>query len=160
TVTGGAAGAFPPMIGWLAVPGSLTLEPVLLFLIVFFWTPPHFWALSLTRADDYARARVPMLPVVSGLAETRRQILIYSILLAAIGATPWLFGYAGLLYGLTALAFGAIMIAFAWQVRAAASGERGTRAAKAMFAYSIVYLFVLFAVLLVEDGGLLVRAAA
>jgi protoheme IX farnesyltransferase len=159
-VIGGAAGAFPPVIGWLAVTGSLAIEPVLLFLIVFFWTPPHFWALSLTRADDYARARIPMLPVVSGLAETRRQILIYSLLLVPIGAAPWLLGYAGRPYGVTALVLGTIMVAFAWHVRAEASGEHAARAAKAMFAYSIVYLFVLFAVLLVEDGGLIVRAAA
>src|SRR5689334_6132564 len=98
-VIGGAAGAFPPMIGWAAVTGSISLEPILLFLIIFFWTPPHFWALSLLRADDYARAGIPMLPNVAGEAETRRQILIYSIVLAPIGASPFLFGYTGLLYG-------------------------------------------------------------
>ena len=85
---GGAAGAFPPMIGWAAATGGLALEPFLLFLIIFFWTPPHFWALSLVRTDDYARARVPMLPVVAGAAETRRQILLYSIVLVPVGARP------------------------------------------------------------------------
>src|SRR5947208_2590866 len=103
-VIGGAAGAFPPLIGWTCVTGSVAIEPLLLVLIIFFWTPPHFWALSLTRADDYARARVPMLPVVSGLAETRRQITIYSLLLLPIGASPWLLGYAGAVYGAVALA--------------------------------------------------------
>src|SRR5208283_2583081 len=102
-VIGGAAGAFPPMIGWAAATGAIGLESVLLFLIIFFWTPPHFWALSLWRAEEYARAGIPMLPVVAGRAETRRQILLYSIVLAPIGASPWLFGYAGLIYGMTAI---------------------------------------------------------
>ena len=92
-VIGGAAGAFPPMIGWAAATGGIGLEPILLFLIIFFWTPPHFWALALYRADDYARAGVPMLPVVAGAAETRRQILIYSLVLAPVGVAPWLLGY-------------------------------------------------------------------
>ena len=91
-VIGGAAGAFPPMIGWAAATGAIGLESVLMFLIIFFWTPPHFWALSLWRSDDYARAGIPMLPVVAGAAETRRQILIYALVLAPIGASPWLFG--------------------------------------------------------------------
>src|ERR1700761_8566169 len=107
-VIGGAAGALPPMIGWAAATGSLAIEPVLLFLIIFFWTPPHFWALSLYRSDDYARAGIPMLPVVAGAAETRRQILIYSLVLAPIGASPWLTGAAGLIYGATALVAGAM----------------------------------------------------
>ena len=98
-VIGGAAGAFPPMIGWAAATGSISLEPILLFLVIFFWTPPHFWALSLLRSDDYARAGIPMLPVVAGETETRRQILIYSVVLAPVGALPWLFGFAGFLYG-------------------------------------------------------------
>ncbi len=95
-VIGGAAGAFPPMIGWAAATGGIGLESILLFLIIFFWTPPHFWALSLYSAEEYRRAGVPMLPVVAGVDETRRQILIYSVLLAPIGALPWLLGYAGL----------------------------------------------------------------
>jgi protoheme IX farnesyltransferase len=158
-VIGGAAGALPPMIGWAAVTGGLAVEPFLLFLIVFFWTPPHFWALSLTRTDDYARARIPMLPVVAGPEETRRQILLYSLVLVPVGAAPWFLGYAGLVYGVTALVLGAVMIGFAWRVRAERTGER---AAKQMFAYSIVYLFVLFLVRLLEAnvGGLLGRAVA
>jgi protoheme IX farnesyltransferase len=159
-VIGGAAGAFPPIIGWAAVTGSVAIEPFLLFLIVFFWTPPHFWALALTRIDDYARARIPMLPVVAGPEETRRQILLYSLVLVPVGAAPWLFGYAGAVYGVTALVFGALMVGFAWRVRVERAGERAERAAKQMFAYSLVYLFVLFAVLLIEDGGLIGRAGS
>ena len=98
-VIGGAAGAFPPMIGWAAATGGIGARVVLLFLIIFFWTPPHFWALSLYSADDYCRAGVPMLPVVAGAAETRRQILLYSLVLAPVGVAPWLLGYAGLVYG-------------------------------------------------------------
>jgi protoheme IX farnesyltransferase len=105
-VIGGAAGAFPPMIGWAAVTGSLSLEPVLLFLIIFFWTPPHFWALALFRTEDYARARIPVLPVVSGDASTRRQIMRYTLILVPLGVAPWAFGYAGALYGTTAIAAG------------------------------------------------------
>jgi protoheme IX farnesyltransferase len=146
-VIGGAAGAFPPMIGWAAATGGIAVEPCLLFLIIFVWTPPHFWALSLIRADDYARARVPMLPVVAGADETRRQILIYSLLLLPVAAAPWLVGYAGPLYGGTALFAGFAMIALAWRVRRErASGE----AAMQLFGYSIVFLFVLFAMLLAD----------
>jgi protoheme IX farnesyltransferase len=148
-VIGGAAGAFPPMIGWTAATGGLSVEPCLLFLIIFLWTPPHFWALSLVRTDDYARARVPMLPVVSGLEETRRQILLYSIVLLPVGAAPWLLGYAGRFYGVTALAAGAVMVALSWRLRSA-QGDR--KAAMQLFAFSILYLFVLFAALLVESG--------
>ena len=98
-VIGGAAGAFPPMIGWAAVTGSLSLEPVLLFMIIFFWTPPHFWALALYRTEDYARAGIPMLPVVAGDASTRRHILFYTLILVPLGIAPWPLGFAGALYG-------------------------------------------------------------
>ncbi len=121
-VIGGAAGALPPMIGWAAATGGVSLEPVVLFLIIFFWTPPHFWALSLYRTEDYARAGIPMLPVVAGAEETRRQILLYTLLLAPLGLAPWLLGYAGLSYGIVALATGAIMVALACRVRARAAG--------------------------------------
>ncbi|GIK79568.1 MAG: heme o synthase [Pseudorhodoplanes sp.] len=151
-VIGGASGAFPPMIGWAAATGAIGIESILLFLIIFFWTPPHFWALSLVRTDDYARAGVPMLPVVAGDRETRRQILIYSVVLAPVGASPWLLGYTGLLYGMTSVTFGALTIAFALRLRAAAKGEATATAARQLFAFSILYLFVLFAVLLVEQG--------
>jgi heme o synthase len=152
-VIGGAAGALPPMIGWAAATGSLALEPVVLFLIIFFWTPPHFWALSLYRKDDYARAGIPMLPVVAGDEETRRQILLYTLILAPLGAAPWLLGYAGICYGIGAVAAGIGMIALALRVRA----ERvGHTASKQMFAFSILYLFLLFAMLLADRmaGGL------
>jgi heme o synthase len=159
-VIGGAAGALPPMIGWAAATGSLSLEPVLLFLIIFFWTPPHFWALSLYRTEDYARAGIPMLPVVKGDASTRRQILLYTLILVPLGIAPWALGYAGMLYGLTALISGAIMLLLAGQVFA----ERRPveRACRRLFAFSILYLFLLFAVLLVERGwgGLIARLAA
>jgi protoheme IX farnesyltransferase len=151
-VIGGAAGAFPPMIGWAAATGAIGLESVLLFLVIFFWTPPHFWALSLWRADDYARAGIPMLPVVSGRAETRRQILLYSVVLAPLGASPWLFGCAGLLYGATAVVGGAAMIVLAGRIMALGDGEGGLPAAKRLFAVSILYLFVLFAVLLFDSA--------
>jgi protoheme IX farnesyltransferase len=147
-VIGGAAGALPPMIGWAAATGgTIAIEPVLLFLIIFFWTPPHFWALSLYRTEDYARAGIPMLPVVAGDQATRRQILIYTQIRAPRGVTPWLLGYAGPIYGVAALAVGGIMIALALRVRAERSGHT---ASKQMFAFSILYLFLLFATLLVD----------
>ena len=150
-VIGGAAGAFPPMIGWAAATGTVGLESVLLFLIIFFWTPPHFWALSLWRAEEYARAGIPMLPVVAGHAETRRQILLYSIVLAPVGASPWLLGYSGLLYGVTAIAAGVTMIELSLRIVALGDRDEGTRAGKRLFGVSILYLFVLFAVLLIDD---------
>jgi protoheme IX farnesyltransferase len=159
-VIGGAAGAFPPIIGWTAATGSVGIEPVLLFLLVFFWTPPHFWALSLNRTEDYARARVPMLPVVAGAAETRRQILLYSLSLIPIGAAPWLMGYADAIYGATALVAGGLMVTLAWRLWAEGGGPKAAAFAKRLFGFSILYLFVLFAVLLVEGvvGGLLGHA--
>jgi len=149
-VIGGAAGALPPMIGWAAATGSLSLEPVLLFLIIFLWTPPHFWALALYRADDYARAGVPMLPVVKGDAVTRRQILQYTLVLVPLGVAPWLAGYAGPVYGFTAIVSGILMLVLAWQVFC--ERRPAERASRHLFAFSILYLFLLFAVLLVEQG--------
>jgi len=157
-VIGGAAGALPPVIGWTAATGGIDVEPVLLFLIIFFWTPPHFWALSLYRTEDYARAGIPMLPVVAGEAATRRQIVLYTLILAPLGVVPWLLGYAGVLYGIAAAVTGAAMIALALRLR----GEgRGHGASRQMFAFSILYLFLLFAVLLVDrlSGGLAALAA-
>jgi protoheme IX farnesyltransferase len=124
----------------------------LLFLVIFFWTPPHFWALSLLRSDDYARAGIPMLPVVAGETETRRQILIYSAVLAPVGALPWLLGYAGLLYGATAIMGGTLMIVLSTRLFTAAKNRVIEQNARQLFAFSILYLFVLFAVLLVEQG--------
>jgi protoheme IX farnesyltransferase len=154
-VIGGAAGAFPPVIGWAAVTGSIGLLPILMFAIVFFWTPPHFWSLSLWAHDDYRRAGVPMLPVVAGSKETRRQILLYTIVLMPLTLLPWALGLTGMVYGLSALALG---LAFLWHVvrvvRDAqdAGGVSLTRdaPAKAAFRYSIVYLFVLFGALCVD----------
>jgi protoheme IX farnesyltransferase len=150
-VIGGAAGAFPPMIGWAAVTGSVSLEPVLMFLIIFFWTPPHFWALSLLRTEDYARAGIPMLPVVSGPDETRKQILIYSVALAPIGLAPALFGFAGYLYGAVALACGAMMVVLAGRVYRDRIGPAAPSAAKKLFAFSLLYVFALFAALLADN---------
>ena len=149
-VIGGAAGALPPVIGWAAATGSIGLEPLILFLIIFLWTPPHFWALSLNRTDDYARAGVPMLPVVAGKAETRRQIVLYSVVLAPISMLPWVLGFAGTIYGLAAAVGGSIFVVLAWQLARSSDAER--RTAHRLFAFSIFYLFVLFAALLTNPG--------
>jgi len=145
-VIGGAAGAFPPMIGWAAVTGNIGIEGLLLFLLIFLWTPPHFWALALYRCRDYTAAGVPMLPVVAGARETRRQILIYTLLLFPVSVAPVFIGFAGWIYGVTAAAFGAAFAAAAVAVWFDASD----RSAKRMFGFSIVYLFVLFAALIVD----------
>jgi protoheme IX farnesyltransferase len=139
-VIGGAAGAFPPMIGWAAVTGDVSVMPVLLFGIIFMWTPPHFWALALYKKDEYAAVGVPMLPVVAGVEETRRQIVLYSVLLVALTIVPWVLGYAGAIYGVAVSVLGIVFIVAALRVW----HEKGDRSAKAMFAYSILYLFLLF----------------
>jgi protoheme IX farnesyltransferase len=148
-VIGGAAGAFPPMIGWAAAAGTIGFESVLLFLIIFFWTPPHFWALALARRDDYARAGVPMLPVVAGVTETRRQILVYAAVLAPLGVAPAAFGFASALYGVSAALLGAAFLAFALQLY---RGRAPDRASHRLFSFSILYLFLLFALLLMEPA--------
>jgi protoheme IX farnesyltransferase len=147
-VIGGAAGALPPVIGWAAATGDVGLEPIALFLMIFLWTPPHFWALALNRTDDYARAGVPMLPVVAGRAATTRQILIYSRLLVLASGLPWILGFAGTVYGAIAAICGAIFLLLAGQLNSSIGADR--RAAHRLFVFSIVYLFVLFAVLLVD----------
>ena len=147
-VIGGAAGSFPPMIGWAAATGSISLESVILFLIIFLWTPPHFWALALFKSGDYERAGVPMMPNVAGHASTRRQIFAYSLLLAPVGVAPWLLGYTTLFYGLAALGLGAGFLWYAWGVLAMKDGDAAMRPAKALFGFSLVYLFVIFAVYL------------
>lgn len=148
-VIGGAAGAFPPMIGWAAVTGTVSLESAVLFLIIFMWTPPHFWALALYKDVEYAKAGVPMLPVVAGKDETRRQILIYALLLWPLTLAPWLLGTAGIVYGATALLMGGL---FAWQALRVTL-ERDERSARQMFGLSILYLFVLFTALIVDAGA-------
>jgi protoheme IX farnesyltransferase len=150
-VIGGAAGALPPVIGWASATGEVGLEPLILFLIIFLWTPPHFWALSLNRSDEYARAGVPMLPVVAGRAATTRQILIYSALLAPISVLPWLLGFAGPIYGATAVVCGGIFVGVALQLDR--SGKADRKAADRLFAFSIAYLFLLFAALLASAIG-------
>jgi protoheme IX farnesyltransferase len=159
-VIGGAAGAFPPMIGWAAVTGSLSLEPILLFAIIFFWTPPHFWALAIYKKSDYGRAGVPMLPNVAGDPHTRLQILLYTLILVPLGVSPWLFGYTSALYGAVAIVTGAAMVLLAIRVYREVSPAE--RACRHLFAFSILYLFLLYAVLLVDRGwgGLIARVAA
>ena len=149
-VIGGAAGSLPPVVAWVAATGSLSVEPLLLFLIIFFWTPPHFWALALFRSDDYARAGVPMLPVVAGPDATRLQILLYTIVLVAIAASPWPLGYFDWIYGVASLALGAGMLALAINVYRRRERSESLRATRKLFAFSILYLFALFATLLLE----------
>ncbi len=151
-VIGGAAGAVPPMIGWAAATGTVSLESFVLFLIIFMWTPPHFWALALLRVRDYERAGVPMMPVVKGEDETRRQILIYSLILAPLGCVPAIVGLGGGLYTVAAGFLGAFFVMFAYACYSERVGPDAERAAKNLFAYSVLYLFLLFAVLLVEQG--------
>lgn len=150
-VIGGAAGALPPVVGWAAGTGDVGLEPLTLFLIIFLWTPPHFWALALNRTDDYARAGVPMLPVVAGRAATTRQILIYSGLLVLASELPWILGFAGAVYGMIAVICGAIFLLLAGQLNRSTGADR--RGAHKVFVFSIFYLFVLFAALLIDHGG-------
>ena len=156
-VIGGAAGALPPVVAWVAATGSIAVEPLLLFLIIFFWTPPHFWALALFRSDDYARAGVPMLPVVAGPDATRLQILLYTIVLVAIAVAPWPLGYFDAVYGVAALVLGAGMLVSAVDVYRRRERAESLRATRKMFAFSILYLFALFATLLIE---VVVRAVA
>jgi protoheme IX farnesyltransferase len=148
-VIGGAAGALPPVIGWVVSAGQIGVEPLILFLIIFLWTPAHFWALSLNHAGEYGRAGIPMLPVVAGRAETKKQILIYSILLMLASAVPWIVGFAGAIYGVIAAASGATMILLAARLRKSTCNTE-TSAAGRVFAFSIVYLFLLFAALLAD----------
>jgi heme o synthase len=150
-VIGGAAGALPPVIGWAAATGEIGLEPLLLFLIIFLWTPPHFWALSLNCTSEYARARIPMLPVVAGRAATTRQILVYSALLVPASALPWILGFAGPIYGATAVTCSALLVVLALQLKR--SSDRDRRAARRLFVFSISYLFLLFAALLADHTG-------
>ena len=152
-VIGGAAGAFPPVIAWAAATGTVTLEPVILFLIIFFWTPPHFWSLALVRSGDYQRAGVPMLPVVAGADETRRQIFLYSLILVPLGTAPAALGFGGLLYLAVSVLMGAGFLWLAWSLYRRGSKANGSAVgpvAKRLFGYSILYLFSLFAALLIE----------
>ncbi|NJM33666.1 MAG: protoheme IX farnesyltransferase [Rhodomicrobium sp.] len=152
-VIGGAAGAFPPMIGWAVATGGVSIESIVLFVIIFLWTPPHFWALSLTRARDYERAGIPMLPVVAGKRETRKQILVYSILTAFAGVLPgFMDGFAGPLYLAVSSILGAALIYYSAMLYRHVDGPSSDKAARALFSFSILYLFAVFAVLLAEHA--------
>ncbi|UWU94232.1 heme o synthase [Bradyrhizobium sp. CB1015] len=150
-VIGGAAGALPPVIGWAAATGQIGIEPLALFLIIFLWTPPHFWALALNRSDDYARAGVPMLPVVAGREATTRQILIYSALLVLASELPVGLGFAGMFYGVVVALGGALFLLLALNLNISAATDR--RAAHGLFVFSIAYLFLLFASLLADHNN-------
>lgn len=147
-VIGGASGAFPPMIGWAAVTGQIDIASIALFLLIFMWTPPHFWALALWRNPDYAKAGVPMMPVVVGLQSTKKQMLVYTFLLAPIALAPVFMGVAGWIYGATAIALNVGFIYHAWRVLKSDSGDM--KWAKRMFGFSLLYLFLHFAVLMID----------
>ncbi len=151
-VIGGGAGAFPPMIGWIAATGDITLMPVLLFAIIFFWTPPHFWALALFVETDYAAAGIPMMPVVAGHQSTRRQILIYAVLMLPVAMAPFWLGVAGWLYGAAALALTTVFLLLALRVAVfrGDAGDLDMRPEKRLFGYSVLYLFVLFGALVAD----------
>ena len=149
-VIGGAAGAFPPVIGWVAATGSVSLESIVLFLITFLWTPPHFWALALFKADEYGRAGIPMMPNVAGARSTRRQIFVYSILVAVIGVVPWALGYVSAGYGVVATGLGLGFVWYAWRVLMMNDADREMKPAKALFGYSLLYLFVIFSAYMVD----------
>jgi protoheme IX farnesyltransferase len=145
-VIGGAAGALPPVVGWAAVTGSLAIEPLVMFAIIFMWTPPHFWALGLFREGDYAAAGVPMLPVTHGARVTRIHVLVYSLILAPLGMAPWIMGFASGLYGAASAVLGALFLYYAVRLVV----QPGDRAAKALFGFSLLYLFGIFAALLAD----------
>ncbi len=149
-VIGGAAGAFPPMIGWAAATGEITWDSVVLFMIIFLWTPPHFWALSLFSSDDYEAARIPMMPNVKGELSTRRQAMFYTLLVAPVGVLPWVMDFAGPVYGAVATLLGFGFIYYAWRLWQADSGPAMLSAARKLFRFSLLYLTALFATMLIE----------
>jgi len=151
-VIGGAAGAFPPLIGWVAATGEISALPLLLFAIIFLWTPPHFWALSLFVRSDYAAANVPMLPLTAGIAATRRQMAFYSAIMAAVAVAPWPLGLTGQLYGVAAAVLSAIFVGLSVAVLMNKASEPAEmRPEKRLFAYSIFYLFALFTALVADQ---------
>ncbi|QOG08650.1 protoheme IX farnesyltransferase [Aureimonas sp. OT7] len=149
-VIGGAAGAFPPMVGWAVVTGGVSVESFVLFLIIFLWTPPHFWALALFKVKEYGAAGIPMLPNVAGRASTRRQIFLYSLVLVPCGVAPWLLGFSGPVYGVVSVLLGANFLRHAYAVLRMSDDDTAMLPAKKLFRFSIVYLFALFALLLAE----------
>ncbi len=150
-VIGGAAGAFPPMVGWAAVNGTITMQSVALFLIIFLWTPPHFWALALYKQSDYGAAGIPMMPNVKGEASTKLQILVYSVLLAAAGLLPSLLGLSGLVYSVVAVLTDAGFLYFAVKLYRSGDGVPMRKAARTLFTYSLSYLFIVFLALLIDN---------
>jgi protoheme IX farnesyltransferase len=152
-VIGGAAGALPPVVAWAAATGSVSIEPLVLFLIIFLWTPPHFWALALFRSDEYARAGVPMLPNVAGAAATKRQIVIYSVLLAIAGLLPAVLGFASIWYGIAAAVLGLGVVLDARWVLRMREDDAKMAPARRLFGSSILYLFLIFALLLIDRGA-------
>ena len=149
-VIGGAAGAFPPMIGWACVTGSISLDSIVLFLIIFLWTPPHFWALALFKLRDYGTAGIPMMPNVAGEASTKRQVFAYSIPMALSGVAPALLGFASPAYGMVAVLLGGVFVWRAWLVLRMPEGDARMVPAKKLFGFSLIYLFTIFAALLAD----------
>lgn len=150
-VIGGAAGSLPPVIGYAAATGTVSLESVILFLIIFLWTPPHFWALALFKSDDYQRAGIPMMPNVAGEASTRKQVFAYALLVAVTGVLPYLFGFTSTSFGVVAAALGVGFVWYAWKVLVMDPSDRAMRPAKALFGYSLLYLFAIFAAYLADS---------
>ncbi len=158
-VIGGAAGAFPPIVGYLAATGHVSIASLSLFAIIFIWTPPHFWALALVKADDFARAGIPMLPNVAGPDRTRRDILLYTAVLAPLGLSPWLLGFASPIYGVLAFGLGALMLFFATRVYRVRTGEQADKWAMRLFGFSILYLSLLFAEIVGERVFAILQSA-
>ncbi len=158
-VIGGAAGAFPPVVGWTAVSGTLDLASLSLFLIIFMWTPPHFWALALFRTGDYQRAGVPMMPVIAGPDETRKQIFVYALTMVPVTLLPVWFGFAGAFYGWSGFVLSLAFVWFAWRVYMVREGAAADRAAKKLFGFSILFLFAVFAILLLEHVAVAILGA-
>jgi heme o synthase len=151
-VIGGAAGALPPVVAYAAATGSVGVSSIVLFAIIFMWTPPHFWALALIKSGDYARAGIPMMPNVKGADHTRLEVLVYSLLLAPLGMLPFALGFASVLYCMLAAVLGALFIALAVRVYRRRNGDPAEKAAKQLFAFSILYLFLLLALIVAEHG--------
>lgn len=156
-VIGGAAGAFPPMVAYAAVTGSLSWSSFALFALIFVWTPPHFWALALVKSEEFAKAQIPMLPTIAGPDRTRRDILLYSVLLAPVGMLPWVMGFATIAYGVLSAALGVAFLLLAWRCYRVRSGTEGDKAAMALFSFSIPYLFLLFAEIIGERTLMLAK---
>lgn len=149
-VIGGASGAFPPLVGWAAATGSLSLEPIILFAIIFLWTPPHFWALALYKCEDYGRAGIPMMPNVAGELSTRRQMFAYTLIVAPVGVLPYLLGYVSIGYGIVSALLGIGFLYYAWGVLRMSPDDRVMKPAKSMFGFSLLYLFGIFATYLLD----------